>query len=301
MMTQTPHATDPTWQLVLILWGTKYGVDEVNKLITTISDQAAQKPRVVLITDRDRPGLLPGVVTRDFPPFYLNPALQTGGCQAKLAMFAQGVLPTDLPAIYIDIDTLVLGDLSEFLNLMTTPQTLALFQSAIVPFGPMGRLLWRVSRKKRYARGNSSLVVFHPGHCHYIAALFEQLFAQTGGMGLRPMIADERFMSWAAQPHARALPLSWAVKFPTEFMWRWRWLTYARAMLPHLRRRWAGLKVITFPGLDFKGPDLAALPNGAEMVDRKGRRLIWTDRALGPVKQMIIDYYASLNSKGGSQ
>ena len=145
---QTTRQTGASWQLVLVLWGTKYGVDEVNKLITNICEKAALKPRVVLITDRARPGLLPNVITRDFPPFYLNPILQTGGCQAKLAMFAKGVLPVDLPAVYIDIDTLVLGDLSQFLNLMKTPQTLALFQSAIVPFGPVGRFLWNTTNKK---------------------------------------------------------------------------------------------------------------------------------------------------------
>lgn len=293
-MMQTTIQTGASWQLVLVLWGTKYGVDEVNKLITNICEKAALKPRVVLITDRVRPGLLPNVITRDFPPFYLNPILQTGGCQAKLVMFAKGVLPVDLPAVYIDIDTLVLGDLSQFLNLMKTPQTLALFQSAIVPFGPVGRFLWNTTNKKRYARGNSSLVVFHPGHCHYISTLFEKLFVQTNGIGLRPMIADERFMSWAAQPHARALPSSWAVKFPTEFMWRWRWLSYLRAKLPHLRRRWTRLIVITLPGLDFKGPDLVDLADGTELIDRKGRRLIWSKHALGPVKQMIIDYYTPL-------
>jgi hypothetical protein len=32
------------------------------------------------------------------------------------------------------------------------------------------------------------------------------------------------------------------------------------------------------------------------MQVRKGRRLIWSGRALGPIKRMIIDYYSPLDT-----
>jgi len=286
--------TAPKWQLVVVLWGTKYPVAELNALIETVERGAAHPPRVVLITDRERPGLAPHVQTRPFPEFFLKPEFCKGGCQAKLAMFEAGVVPDDLPAIYIDIDTLILGDVTRFLDLFVTDRTIAMLQSVVVPFGPIGRVLYRLTNGRRYARGNSSIIIFHPRHCTFVAQRFRELYQRHAGMGVRPMVADERFISWAAQPTMRAIPKSLAVKFPTEFMWPWPWLIYLRARLPWLQKRWDGLVAITLPGDDVKGQELLSLPEGAEVVDRKGRRLIWSDRALGRTRQRLITYYSDL-------
>ncbi len=288
----TDRAAD--WQVVLVLWGTKYPVAEVNHLIRTIRARASRPCRVVLITDRPHDGLEPGTLQRPFPEFFLQPGFRLGGCQAKLAMFDAGVVPTDLPAVFVDIDTVVFGDLTRVLALQTSRKTVAMLQSAVLPFGPLGRLVWRITGGQRYARGNSSIVVYHPAECGYIAQRFRDLFAQGGPDTIRPMIADERFISWAAQPHVRAIPRAMAVKLPTEFMLPWPWLIRLRASLPWVRRRWAGLVAVTLPGVEVKGETLLTLPDGAEIVDRKGRRLIWSDGALGPIKARLIDHYRAL-------
>ena len=210
--------TPYTWQLVIVLWGTKYGVAEVNHLINAVRTHSSQPPRVVLITDRARDGLAADVITRPFPAFFLQPEFLRGGCQAKLSMFEAGVVPDDLPAIFMDLDTVVLGDMARFLALQSTPQTIAIFQSAILPFGALGRAVWRATKGRRYARGNSSIVVFHPRECGFIAQRFRALYGQHGHGGIKPLVADERFVSWAAQPVMRAIPRHMAVKFPTEFM-----------------------------------------------------------------------------------
>jgi hypothetical protein len=176
-------------------------------------------------------------------------------------------------------------------QMMRGPETIAILQSAILPFGAAARRLFRVTGGRRYARGNSSVVVFHPAQCGYVAMRYRALHAAHGFDGLRPMVADERFLSWAAQPVVRAVPGHLAVKFPTEYMQPWRWLVHLRASLPWIRRRRAGLVAVTFPGVKFKGEDLAALPEGATVTDRKGRRLFWTDRALGPLRARIIQRY----------
>lgn len=291
--------SDHDWQLVLVLWGTKYPVGEVNHLIRTVRALASRPPRVVLITDRDREGLEEGVIQRPFPDFFLNPELMRSGCQAKLCMFEAGVVPDDLPAVFIDIDTVVFGDISRFTALQTTPKTVAIFQSAVMPFGALARAGYQLTKGKKYARGNSSIVVFHPAECQHIAAKFRTLFAQYGHNGFRPMIADERFISWSHQPHMRAIPRDMAVKMPTEFMLPWPWVIHLRAKMPWVRARWNRLIAVTLPGVEVKGEVLLSLPEGAEIVDRKGRRLIWSEAALGPIKAKLTTYYkALLNIRG---
>lgn len=281
------------WQGVLVAWGDKYPVAEINRLHDALATLSPGHRRTVLLTDRDRPGLAPGIEPRRIPDWWLAPEFRRGGCQTKLCLFEPGLLPADLPAIYLDLDTMVLKDLAPLLELMTTPQTVAILQSAILPFGALARWLYRRTGGRRYARGNSSIVVFHPGHCPDIAARFRELHARHGGMGIRPMIADERFISWAAQPVMRAVPTRLVVKFPTEYMQPWRWLVALRGALPWVRARRAGLIAVTFPGLRLKGEELAALPEGATFTDPKGRRLFWADWALGDLRARIIRHYGT--------
>ena len=57
---QAPLATPsnaPTWQCVMVCWGTKYPVGLINHLMAQIARFAHREPRFVLITDRDHEGL----------------------------------------------------------------------------------------------------------------------------------------------------------------------------------------------------------------------------------------------------
>lgn len=291
-MTQAPQ-----WQLVLILWGTKYGAEEVCQLVETVRQTSSRAFRVVLITDRDRTDMPKDVLQRPFPEFFLQKEMLGAGCQAKLAMFEDGIVPQDLPAIYMDLDTVVFGDMSQFLAVSKSERAVVLFQSSPLPIGALGRWVSRLSQGKIYARGNSSIVVYHPGQTAFIARQFRDLHKQYGPNGQRPMVADERFMSWAAQDTLQAIPRQMAVKFPTEFMLPLRWLIYARAALPWVRRRWHGLQAVTLPGVEVKGHALLEMAEGAEVVDRKGRILIWSDRAIGPMKAKLTSYYKALEAR----
>jgi hypothetical protein len=281
------------WQSVFIAWGDRYPVTEINRLVASIRSQSRGPDRFVLLSDRERPGLDPEVDLRMIPAWFLSPDMRSSGCQAKLCLFEPGVVPDDMAAIYVDLDTIVFGDLSRLLTVMESPRTIAILQSAVLPFGAFARWLYRVTDKRRYARGNSSVVVYHPAHATYIATRFKELVEQRGIAAFKPLWADERFISWVAQPVMRAVPGDLVVKFPTEYMQPWRWLVHLRARLPWIRRRRDGLIAVTFPGVKLKGEDLAVLPDGAVVVDRKGRRLFWTDRALGSLRRRIIDFYGS--------
>lgn len=278
----------PRWQCVLICWGTKYGAAYINHVVESVVAHTSDIPRFVLLTDRPRLGLHPLVHTRSLPAFWLRADFLTAGCQAKLAMFESGVLPDDLPAVYIDLDTMILGDMARALDLMESPRTICLLPSAVLPFGPIGRWVHRWTQGRHYARGNSSIVVFHPRESAYVAERFRECLDRYPQRDFKPMAADERFISWTAQPVMKGIPSGFAVKFPTEFMWPARWMVHLRGYLPWVVRRRRGLTAITLPGFEVKQEALLALEEGAEIVDRKGRRLVWTDRALGPVRQQLI-------------
>lgn len=279
------------WQCILICWGTRYGAQDINRITARIRETSAAAPRLVLISDRDREGLDPGLLTRRFPPFFLQEPWTRAGCQAKLAMFEAGVVPADLPAVYVDLDTVVTGDLGAGIALMRDRRSILMLQSAVLPFGWLGRLLHRRTGGRRYARGNSSVVVFHPAECGFVAERFRKITAAHPGMSFRPTIADERFISWVAQDRMIALPRHFATKLSAEFMSRVPALLPLRASLPWVRRRRARLAAITLAGPEVKPEILMALPEGAVVADAKGRHLIWSDRAMGVARQRIIDHY----------
>ena len=292
-----PRGTQPTWQCVMVCWGDKYPVSLVNHLMGEIERHAPTCPRFVLICDEPKPGLRNDAITRDFPPFFLNSQFKKGGCQAKLAMFEKDVLPEDLPCVYIDLDTIVLGDISAGLQLMDSRKTVAMLPSAIIPFGPIGRTLWKWTDKKRYARGNSSMVVFHPAECHYVATTFRELHQEHPDLDFRPMVADERFISWVAQLHMKKLPKTLIVKFPGEFMFPWRWWLYVKAQLPWVRARRSKLAAITLNGLLIKPEMLVNLERGAIVVDNKSRQLVWSPFTMGAFYSEIQKYYGYLKAK----
>lgn len=284
--------SEPTWQCVLIAWGERYPVTEINRLVRSITVGARGLRRVILLTDRPRPGLEPGVQCRDIPAWYLAPEFRGGGCHTKLCLFEPGVVPDDMVAVYVDLDTLVFGDMSRVLDVMRTADTVGLLAASVLPFSALSRGLAWLTNGRTAARGNSSVVVFHPGRSRFIAARFRELVASGAGVHTGPLRADDRFISWVAQDRVRAISRAHVVKFPAEFMYPWRWLVHLRASLPWVRRRRAGLVAVTFPGVKFKGEDLARLPEGAEITDRRGRRLFWTDRAMGTMRDLIRRHYA---------
>ena len=282
----------PTWQCVMICWGTKYSTSLINNLARSIANKTASQPRFILISDRDRPDLADRIELVRFPEYWLQDRLKTSGCQAKLVMFDHGIVPTDLPAIYVDLDTIVLGDLATGLDLMQSRKTVAILQSAIIPFGWIGRSLYRWTNRRRYARGNSSFVIYHPAECHFIAERFKALLEQNPKLEFRPMAADERFISWVAQPHMVRIPNSFAVKFPGEFMFYWGFWLYIKARLPWVKSRRKGLVAVTLNGLMIKPEKLLSLKEGDVIVDEKSRKLIWSEKTLGFMRSKIQAFYA---------
>jgi hypothetical protein len=296
-----PSPSPPDWQCVLIAWGERYPISDINQLVRSIRAEARGLKRVILLSDRPRADLEPEVEVREIPAWYLAPEFRGGGCHTKLCLFEPGVVPDDRVAVYVDLDTLVLGDLSRVLDGMATPGTIGLLPASVLPFGALSRQLCRVTGGRTAARGNSSVVVFHPAQAAFIATRFRKLVDEGADIHKGPLRADDRFISWVAQDRVRLVSNRLVVKFPAEFMQPWRWLVHLRASLPWVRRRRDGLVAVTFPGVNFKGADLARLPDGAEITDRRGRRLFWTDRAMGGLRGLIRRHYATEAVAEGKQ
>lgn len=281
------------WQLVLISWGEKYSNDDINRLVKAVCHFSPQLTRISLITDRVQPDLLDCVEQIQFPSQFLTRLFCKSGCQAKLAMFQSGILKHDLPAIYLDLDTAIFGDIGVLFPMRKTEKSILILQSAIVPFSAFGRMLWRFTRGKKYARGNSSVIAFHPKHCEFIAQRFLDLYKKENRLHPRPLIADERFISWVAQPNMIAIPNSIAVKFTTEFMLPNKLLSKIKSATPWAKKRRDNLILITFCDEKVKPENLVSLPEGAVITDRKSRVLIWNDAVIGKMRRKIIDYYSS--------
>ena len=283
----------PQWQCVMVLWGTKYSVALVNHQFRAVQRHTSRTARFLLVTDRAREGLDPGIEAVDFDPFFLNERFLGPGCQAKLALFSRGTIPTDLPAVYIDLDTVVLGDLSRLVDHLDRPERIRILPSATLPFGPVGRVCAKLTNGRRYPRGNSSVMLWQPGCADYVAERFKSLYALYPDLSFRPMIADERFISWVAQPYVRRIPADLGMKFPNDFMHPWAFWLKAKSRLPWVKRRRGRLAAVTFPSPELKPGNLYALGDGDLLRDRKGRVMIWSDDVLGPLRQEYIEYYAT--------
>lgn len=274
------------WQLVLVCWGEKYGADDINRMHRNAARHSSRHRRTVLITDQARGGLEQGIQQVDFPSEFLIEEFRGPGCQAKLAMFRQGIVPTDMPAIYTDLDSLILGDLAPVLEDHRDAATLSILQSTALPASHATRFLHRLSRGRVYARGNSSIVAFHPAHHHGIAERFLQIHAESG-LSFKPTWADERFMSWAAQKNLGFVDRWKAVKFTREFMHRDLSKVRRRAQSPEIREKRRRLAFVTLNQDVLKPEALRALPEGAVIEDRKGRKTEWSENALAPLWETI--------------
>ncbi|NNJ68401.1 MAG: hypothetical protein HKP54_10225 [Boseongicola sp.] len=288
---------EPTWQCVLICWGTKYTSAYINHTVEAVIRTSATKPRFILISDRPREGMHPDIQIVDFDPWFLNPRFLSGALHAKLSMFSKGVVPDDLPAIFLDLDTAVFGDVSQALKLMKDRKSMLMLQSVVLPFGWPGRLVYKLTNKKKYARGNSSMVVYHPAECTYIADEFRRLYEKYGDYSIRPMIGDERFISWIAQMHIERVPNWLAVKFLNEYMHTGKWLVYLKGALPWVQKRRDGLAAVTLPGDYIKPERLMEYKDGDALRADKDRWILWNKAALGNMGDRLHEYYQPLMEK----
>jgi len=284
--------TDVTqhWQSVLICWGDKYSNEQVNNLAAQIALNDPDCVKTILLTDVVRHGVNPSIEQKLIPNFYLKPEMRTSGCHAKLCMFEQYLLDASLPAIFIDLDTLVFGKLGLLLNELKSDQHLMMIPGR-GRFRAFRRLFAKVFDGRWFGRANSSVVVFHPKKWYQVSSTFRSKIENGIKLQGEYMITDDRYLAWYAQQNLQLVSTSHVVKFGTEFVLPMAWMSKLKGHLPWVEKRRSNLLAITFPGTSFEPREIADLTHNTTLKDNRGRPLVWSDATIGSIKKKIQCYF----------
>lgn len=281
--------TAKPWCLVLAIWGQAYGSAHVNEIARAARRLSPGLRDVVLVTGpHPREGIDPDIWQVPFPAFFAQPAFFGGRYRAKLAIFSREVVPPGRVCIYLDLDSVVTGDLGRIAELIASPEDFRMMPPAGLGFGRLRRLVDLARGDRHYPVGNSSVVAFHADATPNIAAAFQSLHEAGTDPDARHMHVDDVFISWLMRGRVRPVPDTLAVSFRREFMARAWPLLWLRLASSARRKRREGLAVITFNGPSVKPEQLVALPDGGRIGDRHGRRGKWSDAYIGPVRSKII-------------
>lgn len=275
--------------IVMFLWGDQhYGLNDVNAIVARVVDLARRDIEICLITDRPREGLHPHVRQLQMPKRFCDANLQKSGhCQAKLSMFEHDLLPKGRRCIYIDIDTLVLSDPTVAIDLCKDAGKIYMLPATAIPVGWAGRIIWRLSKGRKYPRGNSSVLVFTAGQHGDIANTFIELYKTKGIENCRELIVDDRFISWKAYDRLAPMPGSFAASIRRVFMTRFRALGWMRSILPHVAARRTRLALLTLDDPAVKILRLADMAEGTWVSDQKGRKLKWSKDWMGKTYETL--------------
>lgn len=281
------------WCLVLVLWGDKYASAHVNAIVGNVYRHSATCAHAILMTDRIREGLDDRVQQVLIPDGFNRPECKKN-YTIKLSLFDSSALPTDLPCVYLDLDTVVTGDLARIAALIKDANDLFMLPpGGLLGFGWIRRFLFRATRGRRMATGNSSILAFHSGMRPNLAKEYLQL--KTSG-GANPLVLsnDDLFISWFGQERLRPIPTALGVMFRREFLTRFRWFGWMKNRLPWVRQRREGIVAVTFNGVEHKLENLLQLPDGSWHRDSKGRSGYWSRAEMGAIKDKIVSASAEL-------
>ena len=279
------------WQCILVCWGKKYSNTDINVLWKNIVLHDKSCVGCVLLTDRYRDGVAQTIKQKLIPAFFLQKKMLGPGCHAKLCMFEKGILQPLIPAIYVDLDAAVFGPLGSLVSRIKHNKGLMIIQSSRgLSIGALRRFIYRINGGRKFARANSSVVVFYPENWYPIASSFRDKVDSGAPLEGEYLITDDRYIAWFAQLQLQAVPKSHVVKFGSEFVLPTGWLSKLKGRLPWVRRRRGALVAVTLPGGDFKLSKLALLNDGDITYDYRGRPLFWDEKVMGVCQQKIKAY-----------
>lgn len=283
-----------TFALVLALWGTRYGAAHVNTLVEAAFHHSPDLDEVVLLTDRPRDGLDPRVSQRPLPPPYDEPEFFRPGYRAKLAVFSAVSPDPGKTCVFLDLDSIVVGDLGRIARLVRDVDDLFMLPPAGLRFSPLRRWLDRLRGDRSFPTGNSSVLAFHSAANSNLTRLYAQIRATGGLTGTWASPVDDVLISWFGRGRVRAVPTDAAVMLRREFLSRVPFWPILKTHMPAVRRRRARIAVITMNGVAVKPEKLAILPEGARLEDGRGRHGRWSVAGFGTLLQPLVQACATI-------
>ncbi|MCK0120097.1 hypothetical protein MWU61_06075 [Loktanella sp. F6476L] len=183
-------------------WGQGYPCKYTNILYRALSDIMTTPFRMVCITD-DTTGLADGIETQPLPEFAIDRADWVKGMWPKLSAFAPGIIAPGTPVIMVDVDVVVLQDLTPLFDHIKRKGGLHIIQE--IP-DTLPRMFPSMFGKPLMS--NSSVVGFVAGTQDH---LFEMFHDKTYDQ-LREFRNDQNFIHYHAKDK-QSWPLGWMLSF----------------------------------------------------------------------------------------
>ena len=266
-------------QVVVVKWGERYSAAHVNNTFEEIRKLSTREIKCVCVTD-DAIGLADFIEYKPFPVWGGWYETLKKGCRLKLSIFEPGLLDRDLPTLFFDLDTMILGDIAKLVKELEKTGGMYMCRGHFIPFW---RFLSAVKKvvKDYYYYGNSPILAFYPKDFDCLVEDFKREFEYVRWRGIthkwpldRICKTDERFISYFARGRVRVFPKHLAVKFTTEYMTPFIDLSTVITWLPWVKRRRKSQVALTFSGHVLKPALIKDIKNGTKVASRH-YRMTW--------------------------
>ena len=266
-------------QVVVVKWGNRYSSVHVNNTLNEIRRRSSRKVKFVCVTDECR-GLAKFIETKQFPFWGDWYETLKKGCRLKLSIFEKGILDPDLPTLFFDLDTMILGDVAKLVRDLEKTGGIYMCRGHFLP-------LWRILGltklvvKNYYYYGNSPILAFYPKEFIGLVEDFKREFEYVRWRGIthkwpldRICKTDERFISYFARGRSKVFPKHLAIKFTTEYMTPFFDFSSFVTRMPWVQKRRKAQVALTFSGHVLKPSLVRDLTCGTSVKSRH-YRMTW--------------------------
>ena len=254
-------------QILFVKWGQKYSPRYLNLLKKKIQEKSQHNLEFICITE-DSSGLTKNINSKNFPGFSvsMDNLLKSGGCKPKLSIFSKNLDISNTPTIYIDLDTMILGDIGKIAELQENQSSLHALPNHFIPHWRFPWLSWATPEKCFFI--NSSILSFYPKNHEDIFDNFNEAIKNPKLLDHNysgtpwHMKSDERFISMHEKGKLRALPRKITGSFQDLYLTPFLWLSKIQDQASPIIRRRTNRVALTFNGENFKPAKIAQLKVG---------------------------------------
>lgn len=267
------------WALILVIWGDKYHKGYVNTLVRSSLELSSHCDQVIMFTDVIRSGISAPVEQVLIPNDMRGPKFFRPGYPVKLCFMDTRSLPLNKTCVYIDLDTLVLGNLDRVAALCKTKSDVHMLAPAGLKFNRLSRFIFRTTGKN-YVTGNSSITVFNSGLDINVAQKFISDISRDPAPRPKHMNNDDRYIAHTLQQNLRNIPTHICAMFRRKYLTRFSWLRREHPAQDNI-------VAVTLNDLSFKPDKILGWQDGQKIIDPKGRSGEWSERWFGKAQSQI--------------